>query len=211
LAVETKTESGVTSDMKRLETVDEHIDKADHWHSELIRLREILQSTELVETVKWGGPCYTHNDKIVVGLAGFKSYFGIWFFQGALLSDKDDVLVNAQEGRTKAMRQWRFASSKEIKARQIKAYIKEAIQLQEQGKEIKADRSKPIVLPPQLMKALAMNKNAKCAFEELTQGKQREYTDYIAEAKRDETKAKRLEKILPMIAACIGLNDNYRS
>jgi uncharacterized protein YdeI (YjbR/CyaY-like superfamily) len=39
-----------------------------------------------------------------VGIGGFKSYFGLWFHQGALLTDKAGVLINAQEGRTKALR-----------------------------------------------------------------------------------------------------------
>lgn len=196
--------------MKRHTTVDEYIEHAEHWQEELVRLREILNSTKLVETVKWGSPCYTHDDKMVVGLGAFKSYVGLWFFQGALLSDKDNVLINAQEGRTKALRQWRFESKKDIKARQIKAYVNQAIELQEQGKEIKADRSQPVVVPPELKQALAQNRKVQTAFSTLTKGRRREFADYIIEAKRAETKLKRLEKILPMIEAGIGLSDKYR-
>ncbi|MBM83767.1 MAG: hypothetical protein CMJ78_24690 [Planctomycetaceae bacterium] len=195
--------------MKRYQTVDEYIANAEYWQPELIRLREILQSTKLVETVKWGGPCYTHNDKMVVGLGAFKSYIGLWFYQGALRSDKDGVLINAQEGKTKALRQWRFESLKEIKVRAIKAYVKEAIELVEQGKEIKPDRSKPVEIPPELQEAFKQNKKARSAFDQFTKGKQREFTAYIADAKRAETKAKRLEKILPLIEAGIGLHDKY--
>ena len=196
--------------MKRYRTVDEYIAGAEHWQKELVRLREILQSTPLEETVKWGAPCYTHHGKMVVGIGGFKSYVGLWFHQGALLSDKDNVLISGTEGKTKAMRQWRFASLQEIKARPIKAYVKEAIALQEAGQEIKADRSQPVVIPPEFKQALAKNKKAQTAFGKLTKGKQREYANYIAEAKRAETKAQRIVKILPMIAAGAGLNDKYR-
>lgn len=196
--------------MQRSKTVDEYIANAEHWQEELIRLREILQSTSLVETIKWGAPCYTHDGRMVVGIGAFKSYVGLWFYQGALLKDKDGVLMNAQEGKTKAMRQWRFDSGKDIKARQIKAYVKEAIALQEQGLEIKADRSKPVVVPAELLQALKKNKTARAGFDKLTKGKQREYTDYIADAKRDDTKQKRLAKILPMIQSGCGLNDKYR-
>jgi uncharacterized protein YdeI (YjbR/CyaY-like superfamily) len=45
----------------------------------------------------------------------------------------------------------------------------------------------------------------------LTPGKQREYAEYITEAKKDETKLKRIEKIIPMIKAGIGLNDKYKN
>ncbi len=197
--------------MKRYKTVDEYIEAAEQWHDELVHLRKILNSTDLEEGVKWGAPCYTVDGKNVIGLGAFKSYCGLWFFQGALLADNEGVLINAQEGKTKALRQWRFKSKKEINARRIKAYVKEAIDLQSRGLEIKADRNKLVVIPPQLKRALAKNKKANASFNQLTKGKQREYADYVGDAKREETKLKRIEKVIPMIVAGQGLNDKYRN
>jgi len=196
--------------MKRFESVDAYVDSAETWQDEMIRLREILQSSGLEETVKWGGPCYTYDGRMVVGFGAFKSYVALWFYQGALLSDRDDVLINAQEGRTKALRQWRFTASEQIKPEQIQAYVLESIELQMQGKRIKPDRNKPLVIPPQLNQALDDDERAGAAFNELSRGRKREYAEYISEAKREETKAKRLAKILPMITAGVGLNDRYR-
>ena len=82
--------------MKRYKTVDDYIAHAAQWQDELRRLREILQSTELTEDVKWGAPCYTFDKKNVVGILGFKSYFGFWFHQGVLLEDRKKVLIDAQ-------------------------------------------------------------------------------------------------------------------
>ena len=196
--------------MQRYNSVDEYIDNSESWQDELKLLRSILTTTELEEAVKWGAPCYTFRGKNVVGIGAFKSYVGLWFHQGALLSDPKRVLINAQEGKTKALRQWRFATKKEIKKQTIKSYIKEAIALQEQGLEIKPNKSKPLVIPAELKSALGKNKKAKANFDDLTKGRQREFADYISEAKRDETKLKRLKKILPMIVAGRGLNDKYR-
>jgi uncharacterized protein YdeI (YjbR/CyaY-like superfamily) len=196
--------------MKRHSTVDAYIDSVETWQDELVRLRKILKATGLDETVKWGGPCYTFDGKNVVGLAAFKSYFGLWFHQGALLADPGAVLINCQ-GKTKALRQWRMTSKHEIDARLIKSYVNEAIDLQKCGKAIKPDRSKPLTIPARLNKALARNKTANASFKQLTKGKQREYADYITESKRDETQQKRLEKILPMIVAGQGLHDKYRT
>ena len=119
--------------MKRYKTVDDYIAHAAQWQDELRRLREILQSTELTEDVKWGAPCYTFDKKNVVGILGFKSYFGFWFHQGVLLEDRKKVLINAQEGKTKALRQWRMNSPNDIKPATIKAYVREAIQLVKDG------------------------------------------------------------------------------
>lgn len=197
--------------MKRFETVDAYIDEAEFWQDELRKLRKILNSTELQETVKWGAPCYTFDGKNLVGIGAFKSYVGLWFYQGALLADPEKVLINAQEGKTKAMRQWRFPTKKEIKSQLIKAYVLEAISLQKRGLEVKPARSKKLEIPPQLRTALAKNKRVNAGFEALTMGKQREYAEYIADAKREETKASRIAKIIPMIKEGKGLNDKYRN
>ncbi len=171
--------------MQRAKSVDEYMKNASAWHSELQRLREILQSTSLTEEVKWGGPCYTHSGRNVVGIGAFKSYFGLWFHQGALLSDDANVLINAQEGKTRALRQWRMNSAKDIKANIIKRYISEAIGHIDAGREIKADRSKPVHVPPELRNAMRRTRGATAAFRNLRKTLKREYADYVANAKRE--------------------------
>ena len=89
--------------MARATSVEEYIEQAGQWQIELGLLRKILLSCDLQQTIKWGGPCYTLNGKNLVGLGSFKSYVGLWFHQGALLADKHQVLVNAQQGRTRAI------------------------------------------------------------------------------------------------------------
>ena len=90
--------------MKRYKTVDDYIAGSDQWSGELAKIRGILATTDLTEEIKWGAPCYTFDGKNIVGMAGFKSYFGLWFHQGALLADDAGVLINAQEGTTRALR-----------------------------------------------------------------------------------------------------------
>ncbi len=196
--------------MRRAKSVDDYIANVDSWHDEVVAIREILLGTALSEEVKWGAPCYTYKGKNVVGIGAFKSYFGLWFHQGALLKDDKDVLINAQTGKTKALRQWRMSSAKDIKPGIIKRYVNEAMALVDTGREIKADRTAPIEVPEELNKAMRRYKGATAAYKELRRGLQREYADYIASAKRDATRQSRIEKILPMIVAGVGLNDKYR-
>ena len=196
--------------MKSAKSVDEFFSEATHWRSELARLRKIVCSTGLTEEIKWGGPCYTHNGKNVVGIGAFKSYFGLWFHQGALLDDKNSVLINAQEGKTKALRQWQMTAAREIKPTVIKRYISQAVAVADEGRSVKPDRNKPIILPPELKSKFQANKSAAAAFKKLRPGQQREYAEYVSDAKRPETRLRRIEKVLPMIAAGSGLNDKYR-
>ena len=69
--------------------------------------------------------------KNVIGIGACKSYSGIWFLNGVFLKDKQKKLINAQDGVTKALRQWRFSSVDEIEPELIKAYIDEAINYQQ--------------------------------------------------------------------------------
>lgn len=198
--------------MKRLKTPEEYIANNKDWQQALILLRDILLDTQMTETIKWGVPVYTIEGKNIVGIAGFKSYAGLWFFQGALLKDKKRKLINAQSGKTKALRQWRFNSVKEIEkeSKTIKLYLEEAILNQKQGKEIKPERKKPLEIPKELNAILKKDKKVKECFHSLSLPKQRDYCDYISEVKRESTKISRLEKIVPMILNRIGLNDKYK-
>ena len=184
-------------------------DKVNSWSEELELLKSIIAKTELVETTKWGGPVYVLNGKNVLGVGGFKNYFTIWFFNGVFLKDEKKVLVNAQEGVTKSLRQWRFTSKEEVNETAILDYIHEAIENEKQGKIIKPEKGKSIV-SELFEKELDANPDLKEAFQKFSPYKQKEFLEYIETAKREETKRSRIEKIKPMILENIGLNDKYR-
>jgi len=198
--------------MKKVHSVEEYIETNEKWSEELSLLRNIINKTELNEAIKWSAPVYDLNSKNVVGLGAFKNHFGIWFFNGVFLKDEHNLLLNAQEGKTKALRQMRFESKKDINKDAVLAYVKEAIDNQKAGKEIKADRSKKeTIIPQELQIELQGDNELNSCFNALTPGKQREYCDHIASAKREATKQSRLEKIKPMIMQGVGLHDKYKN
>ena len=194
-----------------LKTVEDYIKKHPHWEEEIRSLREMLLSTDLEETIKWGAPLYTIDGKNVVGIGAFKNHCALWFFQGALLKENTALLQNAQEGKTKALRQIRFEKGEEIPVEPLRNYVLEAIRNQKEGKEIKPAKGKEVEIPALMDTAFENDSDLKKAFFELTPGKQREYCEYIAEAKREATKLSRLEKITPMIKSGQGLHDKYKN
>ncbi|WP_084157383.1 YdeI/OmpD-associated family protein [Flavobacterium denitrificans] len=179
------------------------------WEEELILLKAIIDKTELTETTKWGGCVYVYDKKNVVGIGGFKDYFALWFFNGVFLKDEKKKLINAQEEVTKSLRQWRFSSKEEIDETVILEYIKEAIENEKQGKVIKPSKKEAIV-SELLNKEMTQNPALKEAFEKFSPYKQYEFLEYIETAKQEKTKISRIEKVLPMILANVGLNDKYR-
>ncbi len=182
----------------------------EKWHEELKTIREIISKHPLEKTIKWGGEVFTFNGKNVVSYGGFKDYFTIWFYNGIFLKDPYKLLVNAQQGKTKSLRQWRFNSKTEINEKRISEYITEAIEVEKQGLKIKPEKFKAIPLPQLLETELNKNQKLKNAFSKLTPGKQKEYSIFINEAKQERTKQNRIEKIKPLILEGIGLNDKYK-
>lgn len=214
-----KTDNKNPGDSEATRKVDEYLTKHAQWQHILQPVRELLLGTELTEAVKWGAPAYLLDGKIVVTLAAFKQHCAIWFHQGALLSDKSNKLINAQEGKTKDMRHWRFAIDDKPNKRLIKSYISEAIKNQRainKDKTVKKGttgkpQTRKLNIPDELNAALKKDKKLAAAFKALTPGRQREYAGHVADAKQEKTRLSRTAKITPMILAGVGLHDKYRN
>lgn len=198
--------------MRKVNSVEEYIETNSKWSEALSLLRSIIISTELEETLKWSIPTYTIKGKNVCGIGAFKDHFGIWFFNGVFLKDEHKILRNAQDGKTKAMRQLKFTSIGEVNKKVVLQYVMEAIENQKLGKEVKPDRSKKeTLIPEELKKLFESNNELKSSFDSLTPYKQREYCEYIQTAKREATKQSRILKITPMILQGVGLHDKYKN
>ena len=198
--------------MKKVHSVEEYIEVNTHFKEELEVLRALILSTNLEENIKWSAPTYSLKGKNVLGIGAFKHHFCIWFFNGVFLKDEHNRLETAQE-KTKALRQLRFNTLNDINKPLVLDYVREAIENQELGKEIKPKRTtkKDILVPELLNEELKTNSKFKAAFNTLSPSCQREYCNYINEAKREATKISRLEKIKPIILNGKGLHDQYKN
>lgn len=193
-----------------VQSADQYIEVHPYWQEELLVLRKMLLSTELEEKIKWGAPVYTLQDKNIVGLAAFKEHCAMWFFNGASLKNSIALLENAQPGKTKALRQIKFRKGDIPEPEVLLKYVAEAIANQKLGIIVKPEISKQLVLPPALKEVFDEDEELESCFATLPDCKQREYATYLIEAKRENTKQKRLEKIIPLIKKGVGLNDHYR-
>ena len=197
--------------MEKRERLEAYFQKEGPFREGLVRLRELLLETGLEEHLKWGAPVYALKGVNVLGLMAFKKHFGIWFFQGVFLPDPLGVLTNAQEGKTRAMRHWKFSSPDQMDLRQVKGYVEEAIGLARKGIKLAPAPPRELVVPERLQSALDAEPGLMAQFEALAPYKQRDYAEYIAQARQEATQVRRLEKILPLIRDGIGLNDPYRN
>lgn len=188
--------------------VDAFLRRQTKWREEFEQLREIILECGLTEDLKWGQPCYALDGKNVVLMHGFKEYCALLFHKGALLKDPKGILIQ-QTKNVQAARQIRFTSAPEVvKLRKtLKAYIREAIELERSGAKVPFKKTDDFELPAELESKLAANARFRSAFSALTPGRQRAYIFYFSQAKQSKTRESRVEKCLPRILDGLGLDD----
>ncbi|MBK7878799.1 MAG: YdeI/OmpD-associated family protein [Planctomycetes bacterium] len=157
----------------------------------LTHLRAVVHAAcpSVSETIKWGSPSFEYEG-ILCNMAAFKAHcaFGIW---------KHDLVVEGDTKAKEAMGSFgRITSLSDLPPKTtLVRYLKKAMKLNEQG--IQAARKKtvpkePIAVHPEFRAALAKSKKARATFDAFPPGHRREYLEWIADAKRDETRARRI-------------------
>lgn len=188
--------------------VDAFIANAKRWQEELKKLRAILLDSELTEEFKWGGPCYTFQGKNVIVINGLKESCALAFFKGALLKDVHGVLTKPGQ-HTQSGRWFKFASVREIAEMRsvLKAYIREAIEVETSGLKLKLRKTSDLKFPDELQIMLDEFPDFKAAFDALTPGRQRAYIYHFSGAKQSKTRESRVQKCMPQILKGKGLLD----
>jgi len=169
------------------------------WAAEIAEMRRVLAGVAMKEECKWGKPTYTVDGRNIVILQGFKEYFGLGFFQGALLKDRKKLLV--QLGQVQAGRVMKFTSVKGIRASAaiIKAYVREAIAVVKAGLRVERKKTADFPVPAELTERFRKDARFERAFQALTPGRQRSYLFHFAAAKQSSTRVARIEKAMPAI------------
>jgi len=188
--------------------VDDFLLKAEKWRAEFEALRTIVRECGLTEDLKWGWPCYATDAHNVVLMHGFKDYCALLFFKGALLKDPKGILIQQTEN-VQAGRQVRFSDVRQVAAMEnvLKAYIREAIDLERSGARIDYKKTADFVVPSEFQDRLDQDSALKAAFEALTPGRRRAYLLHFSSAKQSRTRAARVENAVSRILDGKGLDD----
>lgn len=188
--------------------VDAFIARVTKWQPELKKLRAILLDSELTEEFKWRQPCYTFQGKNVVVLNSLKESCAFAFFKGVLIKDVHGVLT--RPGQHAQSTRWiKFASVREIAEMKsvLKAYIREAIDIEKSGLKVKLKKTSDLQFPEELQVMLDEFPDFKAAFEALTPGRQRAYIYNFSAPKQSKTREARVRKFMPHILKGKGLLD----
>lgn len=183
--------------------IDAYIAKsADFAKPILAHIRDVVHSTcpEVEETMKWSMPTFMHHG-ILCGMAAFKAHaaFNIW---------KGSEIVGT-DGEREAMGQFgRITTLSDLPSKKVLAgFIRKAMARNESGvkspaarKPASARKVVPTTPPPDFKAALDANAKARATFDAFSPSNRKEYIEWIIDAKRDETRQRRLRDAIVMLA-----------
>lgn len=179
----------------------------------LTRLRAVVHraAPDIVETIKWGMPFFERNG-LVCHMAAFKAHCAFGFYKAAAM--KDGAKLTSDAARAGMGNLGRIAAPSDLPPdRTLAAWVREAVALNEAGVAAPRRRakgtSKPVEVPPALARALERNRAAKKTFDALTASQRREYCTWIAEAKTEATRDKRLATAIEWLSDGKRFNWKY--
>lgn len=188
--------------MRGMPTTDPRIDayiatSADFAKPILTHVRALVHEAcpDVVETMKWGNPSFDHQG-LLCSMGAFKTHCTVGFWKGELLG------LTREEGSMGHF--GRITSMKDLPAKStFVKLVKQAAKLNEAGVKVAQPARIPraeLPVPNDLMGALKKNKTAMTAFQSFPPSHRREYIEWITEAKREETRQKRLQTAIAQIA-----------
>jgi uncharacterized protein YdeI (YjbR/CyaY-like superfamily) len=191
--------------------VDAYIARAAPFAQPILKkLRRLFHQAcpQIEEKIKWGVPSFEYQG-MVGGMAAFKQHASFGFWKRKLLSDPHGLF---KKGRDSGMFGTKMTDVADLPADDILiSYIQEAVALNEKGMKVarpKPKKGKPSKVPDYFLTALKKNKKALAAFESFSTSQQRDYVEWITEAKQEETRARRLQTALEWLAE--GKHRNWK-
>ncbi len=177
------------------------------WATGLRALRHVCLDLKLTETVKWGHPCYVHNNRNIAIIGALRGDFRLSFFNAALMKDAKGVLER-QGPNTQHPDMIRFTDNAQVTglADTVRSYLTEAMGYAEAG--ITPPKvAHEIELPSDLVEALDADPELAEAFHSLTPGRQRSYVINLNSAKKAETHISRIVSFRDRILAGKGAQE----
>ncbi len=197
--------------MKLDPRIDAYIERAAPFAQPiLVHLREVVTQAcpQVEESIRWSMPSFSYAGKILCQMAAFKQHASFGYWQHALVMG-DDVERDGMGSYGK------MASLKDVPPKKrLLADIRKAMTLNEDGVKTpvrKAAPKPPAKVPAELLAALKGNKAAKATFDGFPPGCKREYVEWIGEAKREETRAKRIAQTVEWLTEGKRRNWKYEN
>ncbi|WP_118951058.1 YdeI/OmpD-associated family protein [Taibaiella helva] len=186
--------------------IDAYIEKAAPFAQPILNhIRALIHEhcPDIQENIKWGFPHFDYKGKSHFSLASFKQHCAFGFWLAGAMKDPKGILQLEEKSAMGSL--GKITALKDLPSDKIFAtYLKESIRLADEGikapKAPKKAEALPMEVPEAFRKALAKNKKAQAVFEQFAPSHRKEYLEWISEAKREETRTKRIEQAIAWMA-----------
>lgn len=195
------------------EQINLYIAEQPEWQRRmLVRLRQLIHAVDesIEETWRWNSPHFDHNGAIMLGLTAHKSWVSVWFHKGALIKDPKKLFEPITED--KGNRTIKFKEGDAINEAAFNDLVKKAIALNAKGTKItdaKPER-KALVVPHELEVVLKKDPTAWANWQAFSYSHKKEYAEWVADGKKEETRKRRIAQALEMIREGMAQGDKYQ-
>jgi uncharacterized protein YdeI (YjbR/CyaY-like superfamily) len=198
---------------KKDRRMDAYISNAPDFAKPILNhLRELVHEgcPDVEESMKWSRPHFMYKG-LMCGMSAFKHHCAFGFWLGEMVLGEKGKWSENNEGMGHFGRITSLADLPSDK--EILGYVKKAAELNESGAKRPAPRrtvgKKELIVPEYVAAALKKNQKARDAFEAFSYSHKKEYVEWIVEAKREETRQKRIETMLTWLAEGKSRNWKY--
>lgn len=179
--------------------VDAYIERSAPFAQPILEhIRSVMHEAcpDVEETMKWNMPHFMYQG-MLGGMSAFKAHCAFGFWKGKLVVPEQEREAMGQFGRIETIRDL-------PPRRKFVGYVKKAMKLNQEGvaapRATRATPKKALPVPPDLARALGRSRKAKATFDAFPASHRREYIEWITEAKREETRARRVAQAVEWMA-----------
>ncbi len=196
------------------EQINTYIAEQPEWQRRhMVRLRQLIHAVDgdVQETWRSNGPQFEH-DGTMIGMHAFKTCVSVWFHKGALLKDVHGLFKPSEKDEDRVIRKYKLEEGGTINEKAFSDLVKQAVKLNETG--VKLGDAKParktLEVPTDLEGCLKKDETTWSHWENFSYSHKKEYVEWITDAKKDETRKRRIAQALEMIREGVGKEEKHR-
>lgn len=197
------------------EQINLYIAEQPEWQRRIMsKLRQLIHASDetIIESWRMGAPHFEH-DGAMIGIHAFKTCVSVWFHKGASLKDPHGLFKPSEKDQEREVRKYKLTEGEAIQEKAFTDLVKQAAKLDlalSKGADDHVSNGRALVVPPELEAVLRKDPTAWANWEAFSTSHKREYAEWVADGRKEETRKRRIAQALEMIRDGIAKDDKHR-
>lgn len=188
--------------MQPQERINTHIAEQPEWQRlAMIKLRQLIHAADdrIMESWKGNAPHFEHNGTLV-SIHALKTMVSVWFHKGAFLKDTHGLFHLSEKDEDRAVRKYKVSEGDSIHEKAFSDLVKQAVKVNAtDGEPGNKPSRKALVVPEELLQVLQKEQEVMTRWEKMPPSHKREYVEWITDARKEETRKRRIAQALELI------------